>query len=113
MTAGPHTHGLIPADTKTGPIVWSGGELAFSFTIPLQGGMEIRTRLTAQGGTLQGEKRRSPGCPASAPNIASANSLALSVNGSAAEARVVGRSGLLNRGGRWQNVSSQMTTIKP
>jgi hypothetical protein len=27
--------------------------------------------------------------------------------------RVVGRPGLLNRGGRWQNVSSQMTTIKP
>jgi hypothetical protein len=29
-------------------------ELAFSFTIPLQGGMEIRTRLTMQGATLKG-----------------------------------------------------------
>jgi hypothetical protein len=26
---------------------------------------------------------------------------------------IVGLPGLLNRGGRWQNVSSQMTTIKP
>jgi len=48
------TLGLIPAGTKTGPFAWTGGELAFSFTIPLQGGMEIRTRLTVQGATLKG-----------------------------------------------------------
>jgi hypothetical protein len=46
--------GLIPAGTKTSPFVWTGGELAFSFTIPLEGGMTIRTRLTAQGATLKG-----------------------------------------------------------
>ena len=44
----------IPAGTKTGPFVWTGGELTFSFTIPLEGGMDIRTRLTAQGATLKG-----------------------------------------------------------
>ena len=43
-----------PAGTKTGPIGWTGGELAFSVTIPLQGGMGIRTRLTVQGATLKG-----------------------------------------------------------
>ena len=43
-----------PAGTKTGPFVRTGGELAFSFTIPLQGGMDIRTRLAAQGATLKG-----------------------------------------------------------
>jgi hypothetical protein len=48
------TLGLIPAGTKTGPFAWTGGELAFSFTIPLQGGMDIRTRLTVQGATLRG-----------------------------------------------------------
>ncbi len=48
------TLGLIPAGTKTGPVAWIGGELAFSFTIPLQGGMDIRTRLTVQGATLKG-----------------------------------------------------------
>ena len=48
------TLGLIPAGTKTGPFAWTGGELAFSFTIPLEGGMEIRTRLTVQGATLKG-----------------------------------------------------------
>ncbi len=48
------TLGLIPAGTKSGPFAWTGGELAFSFTIPLQGGMEIRTRLTVQGATLKG-----------------------------------------------------------
>ena len=46
--------GLIPAGTKTAPFAWTGGELAFSFTIPLEGGMDIRTRLTAQGATLKG-----------------------------------------------------------
>jgi hypothetical protein len=48
------TLGLIPAGTKTGHFVWTGGELMFSFTIPLEGGMEIRTRLTGQGATLKG-----------------------------------------------------------
>jgi len=48
------TLGLIPAGTKTGPFAWTRGELALSFTIPLQGGMDIRTRLTAQGATLKG-----------------------------------------------------------
>jgi CubicO group peptidase (beta-lactamase class C family) len=48
------TLGLIPDGTKTGPFAWTGGELAFSFTIPLQGGMDIRTRLTRQGATLKG-----------------------------------------------------------
>jgi hypothetical protein len=48
------TLGLIPAGTKTGPFAWTGGELAFSFTIPLEGGMDIRTRLTVQGATLKG-----------------------------------------------------------
>jgi hypothetical protein len=48
------TLGLIPAGTKTGPFVRTGDELAFSFTIPLRGGMEIRTRLTVQGATLKG-----------------------------------------------------------
>ena len=46
-----------PADvagTKTGPFVWTGGELTFSFTIPLEGGMDIRTRRTVQGATLKG-----------------------------------------------------------
>jgi CubicO group peptidase (beta-lactamase class C family) len=46
--------GLIPAGTKTGPFAWTGGEVAFSFTIPLEGGMEIRTRLAVQGATLKG-----------------------------------------------------------
>jgi len=32
------TLGLIPAGTKTGAFVWAGGEVAFSFTIPLEGG---------------------------------------------------------------------------
>ena len=43
-----------PSGTKTGPFVWTGGGRAFSLTIPLQGGMDIRTRLTAQGATLKG-----------------------------------------------------------
>jgi len=45
---------VAEACVKTGPFVWTGGELASAFTIPLQGGMEIRTRLTAQGATLKG-----------------------------------------------------------
>jgi hypothetical protein len=45
---------VAEACVKTGPFAWTGGELAFSFTIPLQGGMEIRTRLTVQGATLKG-----------------------------------------------------------
>ena len=32
----------------------TGDGLAFSFTIPLQGGTEIRTRLTMEGATLKG-----------------------------------------------------------
>jgi len=48
------TLGLIPAGTKTGPFAWTGGKLTFSFSIPLQGGMDIRTRLTMQGATLKG-----------------------------------------------------------
>jgi len=45
---------VAEACVKTGPIAWTGGELAFTFTIPLEGGMDIRTRLTAQGATLKG-----------------------------------------------------------
>jgi len=45
---------VAEAGVKTGPVAWTGGELTFSFTIPLEGGMEIRTRLTAQGATLKG-----------------------------------------------------------
>lgn len=48
------TLGLMPAGTKTGRFVCTGGELVFSFTIPLQGGMEIRTRLALQGAALKG-----------------------------------------------------------
>jgi hypothetical protein len=48
------TLGLIPAGTKTGPFAWTGGELTFTFTIPLEGGMTIRTCLTVQGATLKG-----------------------------------------------------------
>ena len=45
---------VAEACVKTGPFAWTGGELTCSFTIPLEGGMEIRTRLTAQGATLKG-----------------------------------------------------------
>jgi hypothetical protein len=44
------------AGTKRGPFAWTGGELAFSFTIPLEGGMEIPTPLTGQGATLKGRR---------------------------------------------------------
>jgi hypothetical protein len=48
------TRGLIPGGTKTGDAVRTGNELAFSFKIPLEGGMVIRVSLTVQGGTMKG-----------------------------------------------------------
>jgi hypothetical protein len=61
---------VAEAGVKTGPVAWTGGELTFSFTIPLEGGMEIRTRLTAQGATLKGRCRlpTSPRPPAPWPS---------------------------------------------
>jgi len=48
------TLGLIPAGTETRDAVRTGDELAFTFRIPLEGGMVIRVSLSMQGGAMKG-----------------------------------------------------------